>query len=324
MILNRHRVWRSPGLQPQSGGSSPAPPLADAVRIGLPPQPPDRNGPLSPPQAGLPSRYGFRVKVAADGRAYLNLGCGACSHPSWNNVDFSLYARLRGHGFLCALLRAAGLFSEERYARLVAIDPDIVAWDLRRGIPYPDQSFDVVYHSHLFEHLDRGDALPFLRECRRVLKVGGMLRIVVPDLEVRIRRYWEAACALRTGRTAVVEAGHERAVVDLFEQMVRTDGVGSAHQTPMIRFLERVLRGDAGAIGERHRWMYDQYSLSRLLERTGFCDIAVKEPTVSGIPGWTRFGLDTGMDGTPHHQNSLYVEAIRPGTDTHTGIHGRS
>ena len=258
MILNRHRVWRSPGLQPQSGGSSPAPPLADAVRIGLPPQPPDRNGPLSPPQAGLPSRYGFRVKVAADGRAYLNLGCGACSHPSWNNVDFSLYARLRGHGFLCALLRAAGLFSEERYARLVAIDPDIVAWDLRRGIPYPDQSFDVVYHSHLFE------------------------------------------------------------------QMVRTDGVGSAHQTPMIRFLERVLRGDAGAIGERHRWMYDQYSLSRLLERTGFCDIAVKEPTVSGIPGWTRFGLDTGMDGTPHHQNSLYVEAIRPGTDTHTGIHGRS
>ncbi len=264
------------------------------------------------------------MKVAGDGRTYLNLGCGTCSHSSWNNVDFSLYARLRRYRFLCALLRVAGLLSEERYARLVAIDPDIVAWDLRRGIPYPDQSFDVVYHSHLFEHLDRGDALPFLRECRRVLKVDGRLRIVVPDLERRIRGYCEAAGALRTGRTAVAVAEHERAVVDLFEQMVRTDGVGAAHQRPLIRFLERVLRGDAGAIGERHRWMYDQYSLSRLLERTGFCDIVVKEPTVSDIPAWAEFGLDTRRDGTPHHQNSLYLEAIRPETDAPVGIHGRS
>ncbi len=257
----------------------------------------------------------FRVKVAEDGRAYLNLGCGTRMHATWNNVDFSLYARLRRHAILWGGLRVAGLLSPERYARLMAIDPDIIVWDLRRGVPFPDLTFDVVYHSHLLEHLDRQDAAAFLRECLRVLRVGGTLRVVVPDLEVRIRHYTRAVRTWRSGNTSRAERAHEQAVADLFEQMVRTDGAGGLRQRPLVRFLERRVRGDAGAIGERHRWMYDQYSLSRLLEEVGFAEMCVRAPADSAIPGWSTFALDTDPDCSPYHRDSLYVEAIRPSRD---------
>jgi 2-polyprenyl-3-methyl-5-hydroxy-6-metoxy-1,4-benzoquinol methylase len=55
--------------------------------------------------------------------------------------------------------------------------------DVSRGIPYPDETFDVVHSSELIEHLI--DTEFFLRECRRVLKIGGKLVISTPNLH-----YW--------------------------------------------------------------------------------------------------------------------------------------
>ncbi len=54
---------------------------------------------------------------------------------------------------------------------------------MRQGIPFPDRSFDVVYHSHVLEHLSKSEASKFLKECSRVLRPQGVLRVVVPDLE---------------------------------------------------------------------------------------------------------------------------------------------
>jgi predicted SAM-dependent methyltransferase len=30
----------------------------------------------------------------------------------------------------------------------------VIHWDLRGGVPFPGESFDAVYHSHLLEHLE--------------------------------------------------------------------------------------------------------------------------------------------------------------------------
>ena len=51
--------------------------------------------------------------------------------------------------------------------------------DLSKGIPFDDNSVDVVYHSHLLEHIDRKNVPTFLKEIRRVLKPRGIHRIVV-------------------------------------------------------------------------------------------------------------------------------------------------
>lgn len=50
---------------------------------------------------------------------------------------------------------------------------------LAEELPYPDQSFDVVHTSHVFEHLE--DPLQAAREAYRVLKPGGLLFIEVPN-----------------------------------------------------------------------------------------------------------------------------------------------
>jgi SAM-dependent methyltransferase len=60
-----------------------------------------------------------------------------------------------------------------------------------RSLPYPDASFDVVHCSLLVHHLEPRDAIAFLREARRVARLG----VIVNDL-VRTRRNWVGAMVL--------------------------------------------------------------------------------------------------------------------------------
>jgi len=53
--------------------------------------------------------------------------------------------------------------------------------DLRNGIPFEDNSVDGILASHFFEHLDAQEALVMVRDCYRVLKPQGVLRISIPD-----------------------------------------------------------------------------------------------------------------------------------------------
>lgn len=53
-------------------------------------------------------------------------------------------------------------------------------WDVRHGLPFPDESVEEVFSSHFLEHLNDEDSLEFLREALRVLKPGKEVRIIVP------------------------------------------------------------------------------------------------------------------------------------------------
>lgn len=63
--------------------------------------------------------------------------------------------------------------------------------DLVKGIPAADNSLEVVYHSHLLEHLTNVEGIAFIAACYRVLQPGGILRILVPDLELWSKNYIE-------------------------------------------------------------------------------------------------------------------------------------
>src|SRR5687767_3201991 len=93
---------------------------------------------------------------------YLNLGCGDRYISDWTNVDF------------------------------VSQGKGVIAHNLIEGIPFPDNSFDVVYHSHVLEHFTKQRGFLFIKECYRVLKPNGILRIVVPDLEEIVREYFKS------------------------------------------------------------------------------------------------------------------------------------
>jgi predicted SAM-dependent methyltransferase len=242
----------------------------------------------------------------------LNVGCGTRMHPGWTNVDFSVYARLAGKKRLTSLLHRVGLISDTRAQRLRAVDPDIICWDLRRGIPFPDGEFDVIYHSHVLEHLDRSATLPFLRECQRVVKPGGVVRVVVPDLQLWAGAYAASLEGMARSPTDANSArAHEQLVANLLDQFTRTESCGTSAQAAWWRPLERLLRGGPKEIGELHCWMYDRHTLSALMRSTGFDDVRVETATTSRVPGWVTFELDTHADGTPYKPESLYVEGRR-------------
>ena len=250
------------------------------------------------------------MKRLKDGRAALNLACGTRMDWSWNNVDFSPYARLTRYRRLSRLLYRAGALSPQRYQRLCDVDPEIVAWDLRRGIPFADDTFDVVYHSHFLEHLERHAATIFLAECYRVLRPGGTIRIVVPDLQLLVSAYDRALRDCERGEPTA-PAAHEHWTRELFDQMVRTEVSGTLEQKPWMRTVEGWLRTDASAAGELHRWMYDQYSLGRLLASLSFRNVRKESAHTSRIRDWGTFLLDVAADGTPCKPYSLYIEASK-------------
>ena len=63
--------------------------------------------------------------------------------------------------------------------------------------------------------------------------------------------------------------------------------------------------------GEVHQWMYDGFSLSRLLNNGNFREVCVCTPWESRIPNWTSFHLDTNPDGTVYKPDSIYIEATK-------------
>ena len=125
----------------------------------------------------------------------LNLGCGKRYLTDWTNIDF---------------------YSD---------DASVIAHDLSKGLPFEENSFDFVYNSHLLEHFTKYEAENFLKECRRVLKHNGVLRVVVPDLELMATRYLEALQKAKKGMQGW-DANYEWTVLHMFDQMVRKDSGG--------------------------------------------------------------------------------------------------
>jgi SAM-dependent methyltransferase len=242
-------------------------------------------------------------------RLILNLGCGSktSSWPGVVNIDWSVMLRIRKN-------RLLGLFAPlamnaERLGRLRSLPDNILVHDLRKGIPFPSNSADAVFHSHVMEHIDRNAVPAFLQEIKRVLKEGGIHRVVLPDLELLCNKYLAhlAACSDAPEEQAL----HDGYVAEILEQSVRREAAGTSRQTPARRFVENVLLGDARRRGETHQWMYDRVNLTAILTQAGFRQVTVQTHTTSAIPDWNRIGLDLDGSGRPHKPGSLYIEALK-------------
>jgi|SRR6516162_176243 predicted SAM-dependent methyltransferase len=89
----------------------------------------------------------------------VNVGCGNLTKEGWINLD-------------------VGTPNGVRYY-YNALNP----------LPFATSSIEHIHAEHFLEHLEFFDACQFLRECFRVLKLRGSLRIIVPDLEKYISAY---------------------------------------------------------------------------------------------------------------------------------------
>lgn len=91
-------------------------------------------------------------------------------------------------------------------------DPVDLSWNLARPLPFEDGTVDGIFHEHLLEHLPLGAGAAFTRECARVLRPGGTLRIGVPDIATLIADY-----ANGTGKLLARKPGRPTALLALQE-----------------------------------------------------------------------------------------------------------
>lgn len=82
-------------------------------------------------------------------------------------------------------------------------------------LPLESDGADVVYSSHFLEHIPLSSVEKFLQECFRILKPGGVFRLVLPDLEEICRSYLHYRDAGEHGKANFLQIG-------LIDQMVRS------------------------------------------------------------------------------------------------------
>ncbi|MDX1959891.1 MAG: methyltransferase domain-containing protein [Leptospiraceae bacterium] len=280
----------------------------------------------------------------------INLGCGNRFHKDWLNLDF------------------------------VSNHPDVIAHDLKKGLPYSDGSFTAIYHSHVLEHFTIKDAKNFMKECYRILEKDGVIRMVIPDLEMICRLYIENLEKAISG-DKLAEEKYQWMKIELLDQLTRNHSGGEMleywKQNPMpaeefviertggevLGFLryyrslilsnhetspnerksiekknksilniwkEKIIEyliqntkykliteemenfikiGKFRLSGEIHQWMYDRYSVSKLIDEVGFKDIKQVSASESDIPNFQSYNLDTDEDGRTRKPDSLFMEA---------------
>lgn len=169
----------------------------------------------------------------------LHLGCGARIEPGWTNIDLD--------------------------------SPGATHLDLRQPLPYPDGSVDLIYSEHALEHFTLEEGASLLRECHRVLKMVGGLRISVPSLTALVANYL-------AGNTKFAEV------------------VGWLPSTPCQMLNEGMrLWG--------HQFLYDQTELMEAFRRAGFRVVYPMEYGSSMYDGMLK-------EGRPN-LGEVIVEAVK-------------
>jgi predicted SAM-dependent methyltransferase len=208
-----------------------------------------------------------------------NVGCGQTPTNGWRNFDNSASLILARVPLLPRILYSCGLINPSQYEFIQFAFANRIEYGNATGrLPLPTGSVDVLYSSHMFEHLDCDEAVLFLAEARRLLRPGGVLRLAVPDISKHIQAYCESKDA------------------DTF--------VANTHMTQR-RPRNIVARLRAALVGPRHHlWMYDGKSLSKVLKENGFRDVVIQPPGNSIISEPGELDLRERAD------ESVYVEAI--------------
>jgi len=164
----------------------------------------------------------------------LNLGSGPSGINGWVNFDWGMLPLLSKMPWLRRLLIRLRLLPKWYETKW----PKIQLVDIRHKLPVDNESVEYLYCSHVLEHFEKWEVKKILDESCRVLKKGGIIRVVLPDLDKLIGKYSHADEFCREFY------GYEKDVNSWNKLFIRG-----------------------------HQWMYDKTSFSELLIVSGFGNI---------------------------------------------------
>jgi len=198
----------------------------------------------------------------------INLGSGPASARGWINYDWGLMPFLGKYRLVSILVWLKILGSEYDWCW-----PKIKLVDIRDEFPDEDRSVDYIYCSHVLEHFEKSEAVAILKECKRVLRDKGLIRIVLPDLKKIIKNYNGA---------------------DSFNR--EFFGYDKDKYIGLLGRLKKVFIRE-------HKWMYDSRSAGKLLSEAGFKNIRLCSYRKGAVPNINELDLEQ------HRKISLYLEA---------------
>ncbi|MCM1540507.1 MAG: class I SAM-dependent methyltransferase [Blautia sp.] len=217
------------------------------------------------------------------------VGCGMSAVEGMMNMDNSISVILAHHKILYKICNFLKLINKEQQNFISNIKDKKINYGSATKLPFDNESVDVVYSSHMIEHLYKEDFQKFLDESYRVLKTNGVFRLVVPDLQLEIKKYNEdgdadAFCA------GLYMASYERP--NFFTK------------------LRLLLYGN-----RYHKWMYDGKSMKNYIETHSKFKATILPAGKTLIKGNTKINLYE-RDG-----QSLYMECIKTSKYTSTPPH---
>jgi len=154
--------------------------------------------------------------------------------------------------------------------------PGVVVVDLRNGIPLADGSVSKIFSEHAIEHFDKKTGYFLLKECYRVLKSGGSIRIGWPDLGLILWSY------------LFHNPRHKKHILPHIE-----NGLVFGHWDEILS--DRLFSWE-------HRYAYTAKHLKGLMVKIGFKNVR-KKPFMKSDYG---FKQDTHSDPV-----TVYLEAIK-------------
>jgi len=174
----------------------------------------------------------------------VQYGCGLSAPDNWKNFDASPTLRLQKNPITKLLFKR----------KLNVIFPENVKYgDIVKGLPFEENSCDNIYCSHILEHLSYNDCIKALSNTYKMLKVGGIFRCIVPDLEIYARNY-------------ILK--FDRGTVDSGDYFIRQTMLGQEVRT---RGIKNILLASFG--NSHHLWMWDEMTLRERLIESGFKNI---------------------------------------------------
>lgn len=146
------------------------------------------------------------------------------------------------------------------------------ALDVRKGLPF--ENVALLFAEHFLEHLTIDEGLAFLRDCRRILKPDGILRLSTPNLDWVILTHYHG--------TSV--STQEEAIVDSLR-------------------LNRAFHGWG------HQFLYNRAMLETVLRAAGFATIRFEKYRESSIDALRGIEQHETYDDVPGLQHVLIAEA---------------
>lgn len=239
----------------------------------------------------------------ADEIIKINLGCGAQGIEGWVNIDKDSRLTFGSNALLKKMADTVSSTMRANVSFALKPPPNYMSINLLKGkLPFKDHSVSYCYTSHFLEHLPRDKSVKLLKEVHRVLRKGGTLRVVVPDLAI----FTEMYSAAKKGDKKAIKFWNEYMKEDfssmnekfnfIFAKFSSKNNKWEGYGNPLLSAAKRLLVADMD-----HQWMYDFEDLGRLIKEAGFCQIRNTGFRKGKTPDLKR--LDN------REQESIYVEA---------------